>query len=71
MLNELLLLIASVGAVVGVLIVFKRSMYLLVEAMQKQDYKEIDRIQSSFFIRIVFVEVVPLLLVIVVVLQLF
>lgn len=66
---EILLLVAVIIGVFGILIVFKQSMAKIVQAMKQKDYQAVNKIQIKMFVRIAIVEVIPVILIVIVVID--
>lgn len=62
---EILLLIAAIIGVFGILIVYKLSMAKIVEAIKQKDYKTVNKVQTQMFVRIAIVEVIPVILIVI------
>ncbi|OIJ08540.1 hypothetical protein BKP35_17635 [Anaerobacillus arseniciselenatis] len=68
---EILLLIAAIIGVFGILIVYKLSMAKIVEAIKQKDYKTVNKVQTQMFVRIAIVEVIPVILIVIAILDMF
>ncbi|RXI98190.1 hypothetical protein DS745_17780 [Anaerobacillus alkaliphilus] len=67
----LLLLLAAVIGVFGILYVFKTSMNAIIDGMKKKDYQAVDKAQTKMFTNIILVEIVPIILVVIAILDMF
>lgn len=67
----LLLLVAVFIGVFGILFVYKKSMAEIIEAMKKKDYQIVEKAQTQMFIKIAIMEIVPVILVIIAILDMF
>lgn len=67
----LLLLVAVVIGVFGILFVYKKSMAEIIEAMKKKDYQVVEKAQTQMFIKIAIMEIVPVILVVIAILDMF
>ncbi len=67
----LLLFIATVIGVFGIAYVYKTSMSVIIEGMKNKDYQAVDKAQTKMFIRIVLVEILPIILVIIAIVDMF
>ncbi|QOY34274.1 hypothetical protein AWH56_016255 [Anaerobacillus isosaccharinicus] len=67
----LLLLVAVVIGVFGILFVYKKSMAEIIEAMKKKDYQVVEKAQTQMFIKIAIMEIIPVILVVIAILDMF
>ncbi|MCT8140349.1 hypothetical protein H1D32_23195 [Anaerobacillus sp. CMMVII] len=67
----LLLLLASIIGVFGILFVYKRSMTVIVDGMKRKDYQAVEKAQTQMFVYIAIVEVIPIILIVIAILDMF
>lgn len=67
----LLLFLAATIGVFGIVIVFRNSMAKIIEGMKNKDYKVVERLQTQMFVRILLVEIVPIILIVVAIMDMF